>query len=147
MDKLEFYAKNGNPNNGGLGRDALIGITKVGTGKVYSGPYKNGDITGDENSQYNISHTNAKSDQSTPSYGKGTGDGVTPDGEFTAIENYNGGSHEDRFGVVEHLGSGRQAMIAANDAKWGYGPHGLGLQTYKDKAPTITPTGGQVIIV
>jgi hypothetical protein len=149
MNKLEEFAKYGNVDNGGLGRDALIGVTKIGTAKyTYKGPYKNSEITGDVNGQYGATHTNAIADATSPYNGKGTGQGYDVTAQkFAAIENYNGGSYEDINGAIDQIGSGRKAALINNNATWGYGPKELGFETYKQKAPTISSGGGQRTIV
>lgn len=147
MNRLEDFAKNGNPLYPNTGRDAIIGATKIGTSKyTYSGPYKNPDITQDPSSQYSVNHTNAKADATTPFNGKGTADGVVG-GNYSAAENYLGGSTEDINGVPSQAGSGRNQALTNNNATWGFGPTTLGYQTYKDQAPTLQAGGGQVIIV
>jgi hypothetical protein len=103
----------------------LIQQTKVGTGKVYSGPYKNPVITGNLGDKYSVTHTNAVADTTTPSYGKGTGDQIdvndTKKG-ITARYNYNGGSFEDINGQPNQ-GSGRSNLTTLNSTRFGYFPN------------------------
>ena len=145
---LEFYAINGNTLYPGSGRLAIIGQSRVGTGKyVYQGPYKNPDITGSQSTKYSLTHTNAISDSTSPYNGKGTGDGIT-NGIYGAIGNYNGGSVEDRNGVTGVLGSGRNPQLTLNAGTWGYGPGplpgpGIGASYV---APNMAGNIGQVII-
>jgi hypothetical protein len=146
---LEYYAINGNPNIGsgpyaGLGRLQLIQQTKIGTGKyVFSGPYKNPQITGNANDVYTATHTNARADATTPYNGKGTGDGITL-GVYAAINNYAGGSTEDINGVPTSVGSGRVPQISYNASNWGYGPSAVAGSNYI--SPNTSGNIGQVII-
>jgi hypothetical protein len=66
---------------------------------------------------YSDTHTRALSDQETPTYGKGNG-------EYLNTYNFSKtGSDIDINGSSEYAGSGRNAAIAYNQAKWGYGPN------------------------
>ena len=88
---------------------------------------------------YTSTHTRALSDKETPNYGKGSG-------QFLDIENYNGvGSDIDINGnQTIGGGSGRNSLLSLNNATWGYGPEGLGMQGYKK--PNTSTNTGQVII-
>jgi hypothetical protein len=55
---------------------------------------------------YSATHTNAKSDETTPNRGKGTG---------VAFDTANGGSSQDINGVPNAVGSGRIANVLTNE--------------------------------
>ena len=144
QSKLEYYAINGHPSYPNSGRNVIINHTKIGNGKyTFNGPYKNPQITGDENSQYGISNTNALADEQTPYNGRGTGDGVT-NGVFGAIYNYNGGNYEDKNGAPNISGSGRTSQIIMNASIFGYGPSQIAGENYI--APDMSGNIGQIII-
>jgi len=127
---LEQFAINGNPIYPGTGRLAIMNVSHVGTNKyTYYGPYKNSQITGNPNTEYSVNHTNAISDNTSPYNGKGTGNGVT-NGVYGAINNYAGGSIEDRNGVPSQVGSGRNPQIILNAGTWGYGPSPIAGSNY-----------------
>jgi len=87
---------------------------------------------------YSATHTRALADQTTPIYGKGTGN-------FLDIENYVAGGEFDVNGNQGNsVGSGRNPAMALNSGLWGYGPVGLGLTNYS--APDTSKNVGQVII-
>ena len=96
--------------------------------------YKVGNRGTDE---YWGTHTRALADQTTPHYGKGTGN-------FLDIDNYSAGSDWDIFGGSSNfyntLGSGRNPSFALNDALFGYDP------THKYISPNTALNIGQVII-
>jgi hypothetical protein len=141
---LENYAINGNPLYPGSGRIAIIGQTKIGTGKyAFQGPYKNPDITGNINDKYGAGNTNALADNLSPYNGRGTGDGVTL-GIYGAATNYAGGNVEDINGVASQAGSGRNPQIILNAATWGYGPSVIAGGDYV--APDMSLNIGQVVI-
>jgi hypothetical protein len=103
----------------------LIQQSKVGTGKVYVGPYKNPAITGMLGGIYSLTHTNAKADTITPSYGKGTNQQIDVTNTYKGVVarlNYDGGSKEDRDGVLGITNSGRNAQLQLNSTTFGYGP-------------------------
>ena len=84
--------------------------------------------------QYNPTHTRAVADNTTPHYGKGTGN-------FLDIDNYAAGSDWDIFGNPSvAVGGGRNPMFANNYATWGYDPS----HTYQH--PNTSGNIGQVII-
>ena len=70
--------------------------------------------TASENN-YSATHTNAKSDETTPKNGKGTG---------VFLDTSNGGSSEDINGIASAAGSGRIGNIKVNeyneDNKYGH---------------------------
>jgi hypothetical protein len=88
---------------------------------------------------YTATHTRAISDQTTPIYGKGSG-------QFLDIENYGGvgGEWDINGNQANSVGSGRNPQITLNGATWGYGPNGLGLVVYQ--IPDTSGNIGQVII-
>ena len=63
-----------------------------------------------ESGKYGSTHPNAKSDGDNK--GKGTGN---------LFDTANGGDITDIKGNPEHPGSGRDAALTMNNAKWGYG--------------------------
>jgi hypothetical protein len=66
--------------------------------------------------EYSATHTRALADQTTPHYGKGTGN-------FLDINNYAAGSDWDIFGNQSNsIGSGRNPAFSNNYATWGYDP-------------------------
>jgi hypothetical protein len=89
--------------------------------------------------EYTATHTRAISDQSTPVYGKGSG-------QFLDIDNYSGvGGEWDKNGnQANSVGSGRNAAIALNGSTFGYGPAALGMTNYQH--PNTGANLGQVII-
>jgi hypothetical protein len=89
--------------------------------------------------EYTATHTRAVSDSTTPIYGKGSGG-------FLDIENYKGvgGDWDINGNQTNSIGSGRVPAMALNGSLWGYGPTGLGMQTYK--APNTAGNTGQVVI-
>lgn len=74
---------------------------------------KNAYNDADVSKNYSGSHTNALSDSSTPTKGKGTG---------VFLDVYNGGGDFDINGNPEVPMSGRKAALAINQGTWGYGP-------------------------
>ena len=88
---------------------------------------------------YTATHTRALSDQTTPIYGKGSG-------QFLDIDNYGGvgGDYDINGNQGLYGGSGRIPMIAQNGSLWGYGPNGLGMQNYS--YPDMSLNVGQVVI-
>ena len=103
----------------------LIQQSKVGTGKIYVGPYKNPIITGKATDAYSVTHPNALSDTNTPSYGKGTGQQIDVVDTYKGVVarlNYAGGSKEDRDGILTIINSGRNAQLQLNASTWGLGP-------------------------
>jgi hypothetical protein len=54
---------------------------------------------------YSVTHTNAKSDETTPNHGKGTG---------VPFDSANGGSHQDIYGNPNYAGSGRIKNTSIN---------------------------------
>jgi len=88
---------------------------------------------------YSSTHTRALSDQTTPIYGKGSG-------QFLDINNYAGvgGDWDINGNQNNSIGSGRNPAMALNSGLWGYGPNGLGLTPYV--APNTSANIGQVII-
>ena len=89
--------------------------------------------------EYGATHTRAISDQTTPVYGKGSG-------QFLDINNYAGvgGSYDINGNQANAIGSGRIPMFAMNSSLWGYGPQGLGMTEYQH--PNTAANTGQVII-
>lgn len=59
----------------------------------------------DASNRYGATHTRAKSDETTPEHGKGTG---------VNFDSTNGGSSTDKFGNPNFAGSGRIPLLAAN---------------------------------
>ena len=145
---LEYFAINGRPEYAGSGRIANLGTTFIGTGKyAFQGPYKNPVISGNANSKYSLTHTNAVSDSLSPYNGKGTGDSIDVTNTYlgvTARHNYAGGSIEDRSGVPSQPGSGRNPQITNNASLWGYGPSVIAGSDYTH--PNTSQNVGQVII-
>jgi hypothetical protein len=88
---------------------------------------------------YTATHTRALSDQTTPVYGKGSG-------QFLDIENYGGVGGEFDINGNQGLygGSGRNPELILNSSLWGYGPVGLNFSNYA--APNTSLNIGQVII-
>ena len=88
---------------------------------------------------YTATHTRAISDQTTPVYGKGSG-------QFLDIDNYAGvgGDWDINGNQANSVGSGRMPAFALNGSTWGYGPAGLGMQNYQH--PNTSANVGQVII-
>lgn len=89
--------------------------------------------------QYTATHTRALSDQTTPIYGKGSG-------QYLDIDNYDGvgGDWDINGNQANSVGSGRNPAFALNGSTWGYGPAGLGMQVYQH--PNTSANIGQVII-
>lgn len=89
--------------------------------------------------EYTATHSRALSDQTTPIYGKGSG-------QFLDIDNYGGvgGDWDINGNQGNSVGSGRNPQISLNAATWGYGPDGLGLVNYQN--PNTSGNIGQVII-
>jgi hypothetical protein len=89
--------------------------------------------------EYSPTHTRALSDQTTPIYGKGSG-------QFLDIENYAGvgGEFDINGDQANSIGSGRNPAMGLNGSTWGYGPDGLGMQNYQH--PDTAANVGQVII-
>jgi hypothetical protein len=153
---LEYYALNGNPSNGGLGRPALLNETRL----MYNASFKNPQITGSPNDAYQVTHTNAMGDVTTPYRGKGTNQDVdmtnTYNG-FISRHNYAGGDDFDIMGSNTALGAGisqagngigRQSSLVLNVATWGYSPDqtGGGSTTNEYTHPDTSGNIGQVII-
>lgn len=88
---------------------------------------------------YTATHTRAVSDASTPVYGKGSG-------QFLDIDNYGGvgGDWDINGNQANSVGSGRNPAMALNGSTFGYGPAGLGMQSYQH--PNTAGNTGQVII-
>jgi hypothetical protein len=88
--------------------------------------------------KYSAIHTRALSDQTTPVYGKGSG-------EFLDINNYDGvGGQFDVIGTQTQAGSGRNQQITLNAVTWGYGPNQIAGSYYTQ--PNTSLNVGQVII-
>lgn len=84
--------------------------------------------------EYSATHTRALADQTTPHYGKGTGN-------FLDIYNYAAGADWDVFGnQANSIGSGRNPAFANNFATWGYD------NTHYYQHPDTSKNIGQVII-
>lgn len=84
--------------------------------------------------EYSATHTRALADQTTPHYGKGTGN-------FLDIDNYNAGSDWDIYGNQSNsLGSGRNPAFSNNFGTWGYDP------SHNYQHPNTALNKGQVII-
>lgn len=93
----------------------------------------------DQSNEYTATHTRAVSDQTTPVYGKGSG-------QFLDIDNYAGvgGDYDINGNQNLYIGSGRVPSFAMNGGLWGYGPQGLGMQNYT--SPDTSANIGQVVI-
>ena len=93
----------------------------------------------DKANEYTATHTRAISDKSTPIYGKGSG-------EFLDIDNYGavGGEWDINGNQSNSMGSGRNPAFALNGSTWGYGPEGVGMESYQH--PDTSANSGQVII-
>ena len=89
--------------------------------------------------EYTATNTRALSDQTTPVYGKGSG-------QFLDIDNYGGvgGDWDINGNQANSVGSGRNPAMSLNSSTWGYGPTGLGLVAYQH--PNTAGNAGQVII-
>ena len=89
--------------------------------------------------EYTATHTRALSDQTTPIYGKGSG-------QFLDIDNYSGvgGEWDINGNQSNSVGSGRLPQLSLNSSLWGYGPSGLNMTTYK--SPDTSANIGQVVI-
>ncbi len=88
----------------------------------------------DASNEYTVTHTRAIADQSTPNYGKGTGD-------YLDINNYAAGSALDIHGNPSvAIGSGRNPALANNRSTWGYAPG------HNYQHPDTDGNIGQVII-
>jgi hypothetical protein len=84
--------------------------------------------------EYSATHTRALADQTTPHYGKGTGN-------YLDIMNYNAGSDWDIFGnPANSVGSGRNPAFSNNFGTWGYDP------SHRYTIPNMSLNIGQVII-
>jgi len=84
--------------------------------------------------EYSATHTRALADNTTPHYGKGTGN-------FLDIYNYAAGSDWDIFGNQSNsIGSGRNPAFSLNYGTWGYD------NTHDYKHPNTAGNIGQVII-
>lgn len=128
----------------------LIQQSKVGTGKVYVGPYKNPAITGNQGDKYSVTHPNALSQAGnnalpySPNYGKGTNQQINVTNTYLGVVarlNYNGGSKEDRDGVLGITDSGRNAQLILNATIFGYGgvgPAGGASIGFEYKKPSLT---------
>lgn len=88
---------------------------------------------------YGATHTRAISDQTTPVYGKGSGN-------FLDIQNYTGvgGEFDINGNPANSAGSGRNPQITLNAATWGYGPSAVAGSNYV--IPDMSLNVGQVII-
>lgn len=88
---------------------------------------------------YGATHTRAKSDTTTPIYGKGSG-------QFLDIFNYAGvgGDWDINGNQANSIGSGRNPEIILNAGLWGYGPTQVAGSDYT--MPNMTLNIGQVII-
>ena len=89
--------------------------------------------------EYTATHTRALSDQTTPVYGKGSG-------QFLDIDNYGGvgGDYDINGNQALYVGSGLLPEMTLNAGLWGYGPVGLGDTPYV--SPNTALNIGQVII-
>ena len=89
--------------------------------------------------EYTATHTRALSDQTTPVYGKGSG-------QFLDIENYGGvgGDWDINGNQANSQGSGRSPLLSNNNSTWGYGPTQLAMVPYQH--PNTSLNIGQVII-
>ena len=84
--------------------------------------------------EYTATHTRAIADQTTPHYGKGTGN-------YLDIQNYNAGADWDIYGnQANSIGSGRNPAFSLNAGTFGYDP------THNYKSPNTAQNIGQVII-
>ena len=142
---LEYYAINGNVSvNGGLGRPVLLNQTKL----YYGQSFKN-------SNEYQITHTNALADATTPLRGKGTNqayDATNSFNGFAVRSNYAGGDDFDIIGgglapggnSLVGNGLGRNSSILINAGSWGYGPSPVAGSNYV--APNTAGNIGQVTI-
>jgi len=89
--------------------------------------------------EYTATHTRALSDNTTPIYGKGSG-------QFLDINNYAGvgGDWDINGNQANSVGSGRNQEMSLNSSTWGYGPAGLSMTNYQH--PNTSLNLGQVII-
>lgn len=89
--------------------------------------------------EYTATHTRALSDNTTPVYGKGSG-------QFLDIDNYGGvgGDYDINGNTNLYIGSGRNPQLTYNSSLWGYGPNGLGMSNYTH--PNTSLNIGQVVI-
>lgn len=87
---------------------------------------------------YTATHSRALADETTPEAGRGTGDANME----SAIENDNAGTKTDKFGNPAILGTGRNAALTQNLAKWGMGKEPE--QQYK--SPDTSANVGEVVI-
>lgn len=88
----------------------------------------------DRANSYTATHTRAMADQTTPNYGKGTGN-------YLDIHNYAAGSALDIHGNQSNaVGSGRNPAFGLNYATWGYD------NQHDYKMPDMSKNKGQVII-
>lgn len=88
---------------------------------------------------YTATHTRAISDNTTPIYGKGSG-------QYLDIDNYGGvgGDWDINGNQINSVGSGRNPAFALNGSTWGYGPAAIGMTVYQQ--PNMSANVGQVII-
>ncbi len=89
--------------------------------------------------EYTATHTRALSDQTTPVYGKGSG-------QFLDIFNYGGvgGDYDINGNQALYAGSGRNPEIVLNAGLWGYGPSQIAGSDYTH--PDTSLNVGQVVI-
>ena len=154
---LEYYALNGNVSvNGGLGRPVLITQTSLYYGHSFKNP-----LLSSPNDIYNLAHTNAKGDATTPFRGKSTGDLTNMTNTqigMMARNNYNGGDTFDIDGGIAGMKAGwsylvgealgRKKSLILNQSTWGYSPDqsNAGANTNWYKRPDPALNIGQVII-
>ena len=124
----------GSPYNGGQSPLEAAAIAARNT-LIPINTYNNYDMS----NEYTATHTRAISDQTTPIYGKGSG-------QYLDIDNYAGvgGSLDVNGNQNLYIGSGRVPAFAMNSGMWGYGPQGMGLQNYT--SPNTALNIGQVVI-
>jgi hypothetical protein len=124
----------GSPYNGGQSPLEAAAIAARNT-LLPINTYNNADAS----NEYSATHTRAISDQTTPVYGKGSG-------QYLDIENYGGvgGEYDINGNQSLYIGSGRIPAVAMNGGMWGYGPVGLGLQNYT--IPDTSANIGQVVL-
>jgi len=89
--------------------------------------------------EYSATHTRALSDQTTPVYGKGSG-------QYLDIYNYRGvgGDYDINGNQALYGGSGRNPEIILNAGLWGYGPSQIAGSDYTH--PNTSLNIGQVVI-
>ena len=124
----------GNPYNGGQSPLEIAAIAARNT-LLPINTYNNETSA----NEYTATHTRAISDQTTPVYGKGSG-------QFLDINNYGGvgGDYDINGNQGLYIGSGRIPQIAMNSSLWGYGPTELGLTVYT--SPNTSTNIGQVVL-